>query len=178
MKLGELCIEAGIALSIPNMYDTEITGVCSDTRALKKGNLFVAMRGLHCDGAQFAAKALSLGACAIVAERSLEGIETVVVPNAREALSRLLDAWYGHPTREMKLIGITGTNGKTSTALMLFHVLRATGHCVGLIGTLECRINEEIVTLKGQNALANMTTPDPENLYPMLARMVEDGVAH
>lgn len=178
MRLGELCREAGIALSIPNMYDTEITGVSSDTRTLKKGDLFVALRGLHCDGTQFAAKALSLGACAVVAERSLEGLETVVVPNAREALSYLLDAWYGHPTRDMKLIGITGTNGKTSSTLMLFHVLRATGHSVGLIGTLECRINEEIVTVKGQNTLANMTTPDPEQLYALLDEMRARGVSY
>lgn len=178
MKLGALCMEAGIALSDPTMYDVEITGVCSDTRSLHKGNLFVALRGLHCDGTQFAAKALTLGACAVVAERPLDGIKAIVVPNAREALSYLLDVWYGHPARKMKLIGITGTNGKTSTALMLFHILRANGYATGLIGTLECRINEEIVTVKGQNTLANMTTPDPEQLYALLDEMRARGVSY
>ena len=178
MKLGTLCREAGIVLPLDVEYDTEITGVCSDSRALREGELFVALRGLHCDGADYVADAMARGARAVVAERPLTGVNVLVVPNAREALSRALDAWYGHPTKDMKLIGITGTNGKTSCAMMLFHILRRQGYCTGLIGTLECRVDEEIISSRGGNVLANMTTPDPEQLYALLDEMRRRGVSY
>ncbi len=178
MKLGMLCNEAGISLPDGSMCDIEITGVCSDTRALQPGEAFVALRGFHCDGAKFVAEALSRGARVIVAERVMEGVPTLVVPNAREALARLLDAWYGHPTKGMTLIGITGTNGKTSSALMLFHILQRQGWRVGLIGTLECRVGDEQITVQGGHALANMTTPDPEQLYALFDEMRRRGVSY
>ncbi len=178
MKLGMLCSEAGIALPFADMYDVEVTGVCSDSRTLQRGEVFVALRGLHCDGTQFVADAMARGARAIVAECPIKGVSVLVVPNARAALAQLLDAWYGHPTRELKLIGITGTNGKTSSAMMLFRILRHQGYCVGLIGTLECRVNEEQITPQGSNALANMTTPDPEQLYALLDEMRRRGVSY
>lgn len=178
MKLGALCKEAGITLPRDICYDTEITGVCSDSRTVSEGEVFVALRGLHCDGAQYASEALARGAATVVAEVPLEGVNVILVSNARAALSALLDAWYGHPTRNMKLIGITGTNGKTSSALMLFHILRRSGECVGLIGTLECRVNEERIMPKQSHVLANMTTPDPEQLYALLNEMRCRGVSY
>ena len=109
------------------IVDREISGVCSDSRSVKKGDVYVALRGLHHDGGDFVRQAVAKGAVFAVCERPLSGIDTLVVENAAAALACLWDAWYGHPTGKMKLIGITGTHGKTSTAYMLAHILRQTG---------------------------------------------------
>ena len=172
MRLCTLLKEAGLPLPDDRaVLDTEIRGICSESRMVKKGELFVALRGFHNDGALFVSKALERGASFVISEQALLGKNTMAVDSARRALAMLLDAWYGHPARGMSLIGITGTNGKTSTATMLFHILRQAGYSVGLIGTVECRFNEERLDATGDNALANMTTPDPAQLYKLLYEM-------
>ena len=118
MQLRELLEQAGYAVPA-HLRDREITGISSDSRTVKGGNLFVAIQGLSHDGGRFVGQALERGAAFVICERCLEGVEALVVENARAALARLFDAWYGHPTKELSLIGITGTNGKTSTAAML-----------------------------------------------------------
>lgn len=160
------------------VVDREITGVCSDSRLVKKGELYVALRGLHYDGGDFVRQAVARGAAFAVCERPLVGIDTLVVENANAALAHLWDAWYGHPTSGMKLIGITGTNGKTSTAYMLAHILRQAGHSCGLIGTVECRLNDRVLSAQGRDPLANMTTPDPAQLYRLLAEMKQGGAEY
>ncbi len=178
MKLGVLLREAGMSLPDSRACELEITQVCSDTRRIEKGALFIALEGLHFDGARFVAEAFARGAAFVIAQRPLEGNRVMCVANARECLAKVLDAWYGHPARSLSLIGITGTNGKTSTATMLYHILRHAGYSVGLIGTVECRCNDEVLYPSNANALANMTTPDPEELYRLLYEMRERGATY
>lgn len=178
MKLGELLVRAGMPSCGEKMADCEITGVVSHSRAVKKGNVFVALRGVHCDGAQYVADAFLRGAAFVISERALEGERVMTVENARIALARLCDAWYGHPARELSLIGVTGTNGKTSSATMLAHILESAGHKTGLIGTVECRCGEEVIGANNPEKLANMTTPDPAQLYEILAQMRDKGAEY
>lgn len=177
MYLKQLLEAAGYSLPA-HMKDREITGISSDSRTVKKGNLFVAIQGLSHDGGRFVCQALDRGAAFVVCERCLEGVDVLVVKNARAALAHLFDAWYGHPAKGMSLIGITGTNGKTSTAAMLYAILRQSGFSCGLIGTVECRLNEQILSVQSDNRLANMTTPDPAQLYALLAQMKEGGAKY
>ena len=179
MKLNELLQKAGMdPLADKEMGECEITGIVTHSRKVKKGNLFVALRGLTCDGAQFVGDAFLRGAAFVISERALEGSRVLKVENARAALAFLLDAWYGHPSEQMSLIGVTGTNGKTSTATMLYHILSYAGYRCGLIGTVECRVGDQDLRAKEVQGLANMTTPDPEVLYHVLAQMRDLGATH
>ena len=178
MKLKDLLEQAGLPPCTQKMSDVEITGVVSHSRAVKKGNVFVALRGLHCDGTQYVADAFMRGASFVISERTLEGERTMTVENARAALARLCDAWYGHPAASLSLIGITGTNGKTSTATMLAHILESAGHKTGLIGTVECRCGGEVLAAENPESLANMTTPDPAELYALLSKMRDMGAEY
>ena len=175
MKLKELLAAAGLPPCTQRMGECEITSVVSHSRAVKKGSLFVALRGVRCDGTQYVADAFLRGAAFVISERVLEGERTMTVENARIALARLCDAWHGHPSKSLCLIGVTGTNGKTSTATMLAHILESTGKKTGLIGTVECRCAGERITLGNPEKLANMTTPDPAELYAILAQMRDMG---
>ncbi|MBO5355136.1 MAG: UDP-N-acetylmuramoyl-L-alanyl-D-glutamate--2,6-diaminopimelate ligase [Clostridia bacterium] len=177
MQLRELLEQAGYAVPA-HLRDREITGISSDSRTVKGGNLFVAIQGLSHDGGRFVGQALERGAAFVICERCLEGVEALVVENARAALARLFDAWYGHPAKELSLIGITGTNGKTSTAAMLYAILRQCGFPCGLIGTVECRLNDRILIAPNDDRLANMTTPDPAQLYALLAQMRDGGAKY
>ena len=179
MLLRGLLRRAGlIAAGDDGIADREVTGICSDSRTLQTGEIYVALRGLHADGGAFVRQAVARGATFAVCEYPLAGIDTLVVEDARGALARLWDAWYGHPASAMRLIGITGTNGKTSTACMLAHILRTEGHSCGLIGTVECRLNDRVLSVRGGDPLANMTTPDPAELYRLLAEMRDGGATY
>ena len=145
-----------------------------DSRKVAPGELFVAIPGLKQDGRRFIADALGRGAAAVVFDGPdvLAGSETgrVLVPSAREALARLADAYFGHPSRALTVVGITGTNGKTTTSYLVDALLRTRGGPTGLIGTIEYRIGEERLP-------ASQTTPEALELQSLLARMVERGVA-
>ncbi|MBE6690739.1 MAG: UDP-N-acetylmuramoyl-L-alanyl-D-glutamate--2,6-diaminopimelate ligase [Ruminococcaceae bacterium] len=177
MLLSVLLAAAGYALPA-GIKDREITGITSDSRTVRDGFLFVAIRGMRQDGNAFLRDAFRRGAAFAVCERCAGCSEVLVTENARAALARLLDAWYGHPARGMTLIGITGTNGKTSTATMLHSIFTHAGLRCGLIGTVECRLGEEPMLTEGSDPLSNMTTPDPEQLYALLARMRDGGATH
>ena len=177
MQLRKLLDEADIFLKTP-IDDIEITGICSDARLVQQGNIFVALRGLRHDGVSFASEAFSRGAALVIAERPVGGVPHLVVENARAALACLFDAWYGHPARGLTLIGITGTNGKTSTAFMLAEILRLAGHRTAVIGTVSTDGQGEPLVLAAEDPLANMTTPDPAVLYRHLAHLRDEGVTH
>ena len=152
MRVRELLFSAGFSGErITRFSGLEATGVVSDFRTFERGNIFVAIRGLHYDGAQHIGEALSGGAPLVICECPYDDPRVIQVENARAALACLLDAWYDHPSKHLQLVGITGTNGKTSTAAMLFH--------------------DEVLEQRGGDPLANMTTPDPDVLYRLLARM-------
>ncbi len=174
MLLKDLLTSAGYAVD-EKTGEIEIKGIATDSRRVRQGDLFVAIKGLSADGFLHISEALARGASFVVAERRAMGVPTLVVENAREALARLFDAWYDHPARGMSLIGITGTNGKTSTAAMLAAILEATGKTVGVIGTVSATCKGERLTAKNANRLANLTTPDPAELYCLLAKMRDMG---
>lgn len=150
-----------------------ISGITYDSRRVAPGHLFVAWPGFRVDGHQFAAEAVARGAVAVVTERWLEGLNAaqLVVRDAREAAARLAAAFYGHPSRRLTLIGVTGTNGKTTTTYLIKAILEAAGHRVGLIGTIQYVIGHRVLP-------APHTTPESVDLQELLARMVDAGVSH
>ena len=147
-----------------------VTGVAYDSRKVAAGALFVAIPGFKQDGRKFAADALGRGAAVVVAEGAdpLPGSAAarVLVPSSREALARLADAYHGHPSRRLRVIGITGTNGKTTTSLLVEALLGAGGRPTGVVGTIQYRVGD-------QAEAASQTTPEALELQALLARMVE-----
>jgi UDP-N-acetylmuramoyl-L-alanyl-D-glutamate--2,6-diaminopimelate ligase len=149
--------------------DREIKGISYDTRTLKPGELFVALRGYKTDGHKYVEAARKKGAAAIVAE---EGEDVILVPDGREALAALSANWFGHPARKLTVIGVTGTNGKTTTSTLLWWMLgKALGTKVGLIGTNENRIGEERFP-------AQRTTPESYEVQRWLRQMADSGCTH
>ncbi|MGE4548307.1 MAG: Mur ligase domain-containing protein, partial [Intestinibacillus sp.] len=134
MKLQELL--QGVAASCATApMDAEIGEVRYDSRAVRPGDLFVAIRGYATDGHRYIGKALEQGAAAVVCEEAPEGIPAVVVADSRAALAEIAANRFGHPADVMTMIGVTGTNGKTTTTYLVKHILESQGHKVGLIGT-------------------------------------------
>ena len=144
MKLRELLAGVSVLEATADM-ELNITGVCHDTRkAMAPGSLFVALTGFAFDGNKYIPMALEKGAAVIVtAKKPQEDVPYVLVASDRLALAQIGANYFGHPARSMRMIGVTGTNGKTSTTLLLKHVLEKTqGAKVGLIGTMENLIGE------------------------------------
>ncbi|HEX6970938.1 MAG TPA: Mur ligase family protein, partial [Limnochordia bacterium] len=148
-----------------------VSGICYDSRRVVPGDLFVCVRGLRYDGHDFAGEAASKGAVAIVAERELPDVALpqVIVPESRLALALLAAAFYDYPSSRLRLIGVTGTNGKTTTTHLIKAILEAAGWKTGLLGTIHNMIGD-------QELAATMTTPESADLLMMLDRMVNAGV--
>jgi UDP-N-acetylmuramoyl-L-alanyl-D-glutamate--2,6-diaminopimelate ligase len=147
-----------------------VADLAYDSRAAGPGSLFFCIRGARDDGHRHAAAAVEAGAVALVCERVLElGVPQVVVGDARAAMNTIAPAFFGNPSRELTLVGVTGTNGKTTTAYMLEAIFRARGTPAGLIGTVETRIG-------AQTAPGVRTTPESADLQRLLRRMVDRGV--
>ncbi len=150
-----------------------VTGLAFDSRRVKAGDCFVAVPGLKENGRRFIPEALARGASLVVAEEDDPLPEReqgrILVPSAREALARLADAYFGHPSAKLLVVGITGTNGKTTTSYLVEALLSGIGMKTGVIGTIQYRIGEETLT-------AGHTTPEAVELQALLARMVESGV--
>jgi UDP-N-acetylmuramoyl-L-alanyl-D-glutamate--2,6-diaminopimelate ligase len=154
--------------------DLEIQGLAYDSRKVKPGDVFVAIPGLKFDGYDFIPQAIDKGAKVIITEKDLsplQGINVIKVDNARRALAELSCRFYDYPSRKLKLIGVTGTNGKTSTAYFIESMLRESGFKVGMIGTVETKI-------AGKSIPSTMTTPESLELQYLLAQMVKEGVTH
>ncbi|MCL4503737.1 MAG: UDP-N-acetylmuramoyl-L-alanyl-D-glutamate--2,6-diaminopimelate ligase [Deltaproteobacteria bacterium] len=154
--------------------DLTVTGVAYHSGQVQPGEIFVALKGARTDGHRFVADALHRGAAAIVSEEDLEvpsGITVVQVKQARLALAHLSAALYGHPSRELTLVGITGTNGKTSTTYLLEAILESAGHQVGVIGTVNYRALRKTWP-------APVTTPESLDLQRLLRVMQSSGVSH
>ncbi len=149
--------------------DTDVTGISEKSASCKSGYAYVCIKGIHKDGKDFIKEALDGGAVCVVCDTELdESIPYVMVENARAALSRMWQEWYGHPARSLKLIGVTGTNGKTSTAYMLKSILDKAGKPCGLIGTVR------YITGKSYYE-SELTTPDPELMQKLLFEMKKSG---
>ncbi len=186
MKLSELLYE-GEYKSRYSPEAIEITRIVSDTRALEPHCLFICLKGARFDTHTLIERIGEAGASAILAEQDAlipEGITVPVflVESTRRALSFAFSRFYGCPEKQLTMIGVTGTNGKTSTATILASILTNAGYPTGLIGTAECVYNGSLYTLPrekdGDTRLRTMTTPDPDILYPILRKMVDEGVTH
>jgi UDP-N-acetylmuramoyl-L-alanyl-D-glutamate--2,6-diaminopimelate ligase len=151
--------------------DISIEGVCIDSRKVQPGFLYAAMPGTLADGHDFIAKAIENGATAILAKRienPKPGILYILVEDVAESMGIACHLFYGEPTQKLKLVGTTGTNGKTTVSTLLFELFSTLGHRCGLISTVENRIGNEVIP-------STHTTPDAAGLNCLLARMVEAG---
>ncbi|WP_295768191.1 UDP-N-acetylmuramoyl-L-alanyl-D-glutamate--2,6-diaminopimelate ligase [uncultured Mucilaginibacter sp.] len=149
--------------------DVEITAVVFDSRKVVPGALFVAVRGTHVDGHDYIEQAIKDGAVAIVCEdlpgHTAEAADFLMVQNSAEALGLLASNFYGNPSKKIKLVGVTGTNGKTTTATLLYQLFRDLGYKCGLLSTVENQINGKVIP-------STHTTPDPVALNALLDDMV------
>lgn len=171
MKLNEL-LKNITPIKIIGNDDVEITGVNIDSRRIKTGHLFVAMKGTQVDGHLFIGKAIELGAISVLCEDLPEvlqkGITYVQVESTEDAVGKVATLFYGDPSHKLKLVGVTGTNGKTTIATLLYNMFRKFGHKVGLLSTV-CNYIDDV------EVPADHTTPDPIELNELLAKMVEAG---
>ncbi len=152
--------------------DTVIRDIAHDSRKVGPGTLFVCMVGVHVDGHKFIPQAVEKGAVAILTEKEITapaGAAVLRVENLKEALETMVPYFHDYPARRMRLIGITGTNGKTTTSYMTRAILRAAGHKVGLIGTIQIMIEDEVLPIHN-------TTPDVVELQHTLALMADRGM--
>jgi UDP-N-acetylmuramoyl-L-alanyl-D-glutamate--2,6-diaminopimelate ligase len=156
--------------SIQGSADREITGVRYDSRRVRGGNLFVAVRGAAFDGHSFIEQAIDKGAVAVVGEQSAlsQRATAIVVQDSREALAQLGATFFGNPSRKLKMIGVTGTNGKSTTTFLIKHLLERAGQTTGLIGTVQYEIGERLLP-------APRTTPESLDLQELLSQCVEAG---
>lgn len=159
-------------VSISGSTDIEITGVNIDSRQIEKGHLFVAMRGTQVDGHRFIGKAEEQGAAAILCEdlpeQRKDDVTYIQVKSTQNAVGPIATMFYGNPSEHLKLVGVTGTNGKTTIATLLYNMFRKMGHRCGLISTV-CNY------IEGKALPADHTTPDAIALNKLLHDMVEDG---
>jgi UDP-N-acetylmuramoyl-L-alanyl-D-glutamate--2,6-diaminopimelate ligase len=169
MKLSTLIqhIDVSSKLGTPEM---EIADVQFDSRKVGNGSLFIATRGTNTDGHQYIDTAIEQGASAIVCEvlpaETKEHIVYIITPNSAEALGQIAHAWFGAPSDKLTLVGVTGTNGKTTTATLLYELFRKFGHKSGLLSTVCNYVDDRAVE-------ATHTTPDPLELNKLLAEMVD-----
>ena len=167
MKLQDLIRGTGIVLQTID-GDREITGITCDSRRIEKDGLFVCIAGTAVDGHRFAAQAEKAGAAAILVQRDL-GLRTqIIVKDTRLAWAQLCANWFGNPAKQLHLIGVTGTNGKTTTTSLVKSMLEYDGHKVGLIGTVQNMIGDRALP-------AGHTTPDSYDMQSMFHLMVAEG---
>ena len=171
MKLSELLKNVEILNSLGDA-DVDITGVNIDSRRIEKGHLFVAIPGTQTDGHKFIPKAIEQGAAAVLCEyfpnTRVPGVTYIAVESTEDAVGKVATTFYGNPTSKLKLVGVTGTNGKTTIATLLYNMFRQFGHKCGLLSTVCNYIEDEAIP-------ADHTTPDPIELNKLLAQMVEAG---
>ena len=155
--------------------DTRITGIAMDNRHVQPGDLFVAMKGSAADGHDFIPDAIQRGAAAVVGDKAMSGLRVpyVQVENSRQALTWLAAAFHGNPGRKLTVIGVTGTDGKTTTCNLLYQILLAAGLKAGLISTVNAVIGDEVL-----DTGFHVTTPDAPDVQRYLARMVAAGLTH
>ena len=151
--------------------ELEISGITSDSRKVKKGFVFVCIKGPVSDGHDYVSSALKAGASVIVAERDMKIDNQVIVEDTKEVFFKMCTAWFGNPLDGMKIIGVTGTNGKTSVTYMLKAIIEKAGNKCGLIGTIQHMIGDEILPSKN-------TTPGAYELCELFAKMKDAGCSY
>ena len=176
MILNEL-LSVITPLQVIGSTDIDITGIQFDSRKVAEGNLFVAQVGTAVDGHEYIASCIEKGAKAIVLSNpdylpaESNDVTYILVDNTDEALGRMASKWFGEPSKKLTLVGVTGTNGKTTIATLLYKLTRALGHKAGLLSTVVNYVDEESVP-------ATHTTPDALELNGLLKRMVDAGCSH
>lgn len=172
MKLNELLKGVAVEKIIGN-ETVKISGITFNSKEVKAGYLFICIPGFKADGHDFAAEAVDLGAVAILAEHEIDGVgaTTVIVKDSRRETSTLAANFYGHPDKKLKLIGVTGTNGKTTTTYLIKAILEHARHKVGLIGTNRNLIGKTVLP-------STHTTPDFIELMQLLRMMADDGAEY
>lgn len=171
MRLRE-CL--GFGRLVQGDPEVELTSVVYDSRRVMPGSVFVALPGTRTDGHEFVAEAVARGAAAVVVERATAvppAVAVLEVESTRRALSAISAAVYGHPSRKLRVIGVTGTNGKTTTTHLIRAILMASGEKVGLIGTVHNYVGEEELS-------AQLTTPQASDVQELMARMVAAGCTY
>ena len=171
MKLEEILGGINVA-EIKGNISKEISGLEIDSRKIESGHMFVAVKGTQTDGHAYIGKAIEKGASVIVCETYPDNLNSdityIKVNNTEEVVGKLATAFYGHPTSKLKLVGVTGTNGKTTIATLLYNMFRLFGYKVGLISTVCNYIDDEAIPTEH-------TTPDPITLNKLLGRMADEG---
>jgi UDP-N-acetylmuramoyl-L-alanyl-D-glutamate--2,6-diaminopimelate ligase len=171
MQLRDLLKALSISRVIGN-DQIEVTGITADSRRVKPGDLFVCLTGFTVDGHKYATKAAEAGAIAILAEKEIQAdVTTVYVPDTRRAMAILADLIYKQPSHEIKVIGVTGTNGKTTTTHIIRSIMEQAGYPTGVIGTIEMRIGDQV------RQTVN-TTPDAIDLQEALRWMADEGARY
>lgn len=166
--------------SIPDVLyntdqDADVTGIRLDSRQVKPGDLFVALEGAHHDGHQFIEDAIRLGATGVIGTKEPPDLPVpyVQVEDGRNALAHLTAAFYGHPARQLTVIGVTGTDGKTTTSNLIYHILRAAGVKTGMVTTVNALIGDDVF-----DTGFHVTTPEAADVQNYLSRMVDAGLTH
>ncbi|MBW1895581.1 MAG: UDP-N-acetylmuramoyl-L-alanyl-D-glutamate--2,6-diaminopimelate ligase, partial [Deltaproteobacteria bacterium] len=169
-----LLLKAAAVTHFVGSQDRNIRSIHYDSRSVTPGGLFVAIPGHRCDGYTYIAEAIERGAVAVVTEKEWLGppsVSVAQVENARFALAAGSSVFYGEPFRELCMVGITGTNGKTTTAYLVESILTASGYKVGVMGTINYRFG-------GHHFASPVTTPESVDLMKLLREMVDNGVSH
>ena len=167
MKLEKIMASIPYTSAVP-MGGVEIEDITCDSRKVMPGMIFVCIKGAVQDGHVHAQQAVERGASAVIVQRDLGLPNQLLVENTREAYAIMCSNYYDNPSSKLKLIGVTGTNGKTTITTIIKHILESAGHKAGLIGTVQNEIDDMILPAKH-------TTPDPAQLHALFARMVEAG---
>jgi UDP-N-acetylmuramoyl-L-alanyl-D-glutamate--2,6-diaminopimelate ligase len=175
-SLQHIFVEIPLPFCMVNVPDIPITGISIDSRAVKPGHLFVALKGSSADGHDYIPKAIENGAAAVVGQQEIE--QTVSVPyirleNSRRALTWIAASFHNWPGRKLTMIGVTGTDGKTTTTNLLYQILLAAGIKAGMISTVNAVIGDEVL-----DTGFHVTTPDAHDVQRYLARMVDAGLTH
>ncbi len=177
MKLSKL-LKSLKKCRIYGSSNVDVVSIIDDSRKVKKGSLFVAISGLTVDGHKFIPEVIKKGATVVVGEKApekkwLEKITYIKVKNSRKALALLASVWHGYPSRKLKVIGVTGTKGKTTTSEFLYQILNKAGVKVGLISTVSAKIGNKVF-----DTGLHTTNPEPLILQKFLAKMVEEKCTH
>jgi len=173
MRLSNL-IEGITINSVSGPLNEEVLGIAYHSKQVQPNGVFVAMRGSHHNGHDFIAQAIRNGAKAVIAEEipeQVNGVTMIQVPNSRRALARVSATFYGDPSLKLKVIGITGTNGKTTTSYLLESMVHQAGYAPGVVGTINCRFG-------GQSEKISNTTPESLELQILLSQMAKQEISH
>lgn len=162
-------------LGLQGSTSRDVTSIHLDSRSVKPGGVFIAIRGVHTDGHEYIEKAIELGAAAVICESipqyQYDQVTYVRVEDSAEACGTLASNFFGNPSEKLTVVGVTGTNGKTTIATLLFQLFRSMNYSCGLLSTVRNQVNDEIIP-------ATHTTPDVIHLHELLAKMVLAGCTH